>query len=320
MMMRKEDLSPKRAELKAVIHLTKSLPFTDEHNTSLLEDLCGASPNGQIYLALSSQEYFSKWGKHYLISLLNAHQKQICNSFKDPGPLMYGRDSPLFTTCRDKLDYAFDNLPAPKPSNVVRDKSGKMVLKTVDVRKYNRRGNPCFAAKCLIDLGGGERIAVEEVRKGMSVWTPAGHRSVAAVVATQVKEYEMCRIGDLVVTAWHPVHVGGKWVFPNDISGDQVLYSGVIYSLLLEPDNNPKTHGVRIGGCLAVTLGHGLTAVPGNEVDARAHTFLGDHKKVARSLEGLRVDSNGLLVSHGMERDEITGLVSGFLPTKTAEE
>jgi len=38
---------------------------------------------------------------------------QVCNSFKDPGPLMYGKESPLFIKCRDRLDEAFDALPAP---------------------------------------------------------------------------------------------------------------------------------------------------------------------------------------------------------------
>ncbi|KAM7186807.1 Hint domain containing protein [Naviculisporaceae sp. PSN 640] len=82
-------------------------------NKSLMRDL-----TGQISLAITNPEHYSRWGVHYLLSLADAHSKQICNSFKDPGPLMYGTNSPLFQKCRDRLDAAFDNLPPPKPSNL----------------------------------------------------------------------------------------------------------------------------------------------------------------------------------------------------------
>ncbi|KAL1836551.1 hypothetical protein VTJ49DRAFT_5028 [Mycothermus thermophilus] len=75
-----------------------------------------ATWTGQIALALLNATYYSRWGEHYLPSLAGAHARQACNSFKDAGPLRYGRDSPLFAKCRDRLDEAFDNLPPPEPS------------------------------------------------------------------------------------------------------------------------------------------------------------------------------------------------------------
>ncbi|KAK4199281.1 hint-domain-containing protein [Triangularia verruculosa] len=113
-------------------NLACSLPAIDYMSThagckSLLTDLCGLNVNpfaipavswtGQIALALVNRQYYFRWGKHYLPSLAGAHSRQICNSFKDAGPKEYGVHSPLFIKCRDRLDDAFDNLPAPRPSN-----------------------------------------------------------------------------------------------------------------------------------------------------------------------------------------------------------
>jgi hypothetical protein len=305
----------KREELDALIFITESTKLTDNHNASLLEDLSGPDPSGQIKLALSTQEYFNRWGKHYLLSLLNAHQKQICNSFKDPGPLMYGRESQLFIKCRDTLDFAFDNLPPPKPSNVVRDREGNIITKKVDVRQYNRRGNPCFAGECLVELADGTETSVERVVKGMKVWTPLGPKMVVAVVVTKVKAYEMCRIGELVITDWHPVFFNDRWTFPYDVAVERELYSGAIYSLLLERDETPEAHAIRIGGHLAVTLGHGVIKT-GGVSDARVHAFFGNYEKIERNLDELMTNCAGTYLSVGVEKDIESGLVRGFVPTK----
>ncbi|QDS77563.1 hypothetical protein FKW77_001312 [Venturia effusa] len=304
----------KQAELESLIQLAESNSLTDELNGSLFEDLSGPDPSGQIKLALSRQEHFNRWGKHYLLSLLNAHQNQICNSFKDPGPLMYGRDSPLFIKCRDTLDFAFDNLPPPKPSKAIRDRDGNAIVTKVDVRQYNRRGNPCFAGECLIKLADGSETSIQNMRRGMKVWTPLGPREVSAVIVTKVAAYEMCRIDELVITDWHPLFINGHWTFPYDITVEREMYTGTIYSLLLERDEVPEAHAVRIGGHLAVTLGHGVVCSPGKD-DARAHPFFGDYERVEGNLETLAGDTAGIYISIGVVKDAESGLVCGFVPT-----
>lgn len=93
----------------------RDFPY-DEDCASLLADLEGPSPQGQISLALGRADYIKRWGGHYLLSLLDAHMNSACNSFKDPGPLRYGHDSPMFKRCRDALDAAFDTIEPPEPS------------------------------------------------------------------------------------------------------------------------------------------------------------------------------------------------------------
>lgn len=74
----------------------------------LLEDL-----SGQVAEALSREEWYTKWGVHYLPSLLSAHRSQQRNNFKDPGVQHYG--GALFDDLLDKADEVFCGLEAPKP-------------------------------------------------------------------------------------------------------------------------------------------------------------------------------------------------------------
>lgn len=292
---------------------------TDPQCQSLLEDLRGDSANdglssevsGQILLALEP-EYFTKWGVHYLLSLANAHAKQICNSFKDPGPLMYGTESPLFIRCRDRLDAAFDTLPPPKPSKRTTRRG------PVAMRMYNNSAGPCFAgcSTVVVASGAGREARVVEVRKlrpGMDVSTPRGPRKVVSVLKTRVKKHMMCPVSDqLVITPWHPVSVDGKvWAFPANISHRPVCYTGSIYSVLLEKDSDVDAHAVRVGGVWGVTLGHGVTATD----DVRAHAFLGDYQAVVKSFARLRKARNGVLLCVGILRDKQTGLMRGFKRT-----
>merc|ERR1712039_136791 len=64
---------------------------------ALLEDV-----EGQCAEAFSREDWFTKWGVHFLPSLTNAHLSQQCNNFKDPGVQHYGGE--LFSTLRDQAD------------------------------------------------------------------------------------------------------------------------------------------------------------------------------------------------------------------------
>ncbi|CAE7472181.1 ITIH3, partial [Symbiodinium microadriaticum] len=74
----------------------------------LLQDL-----TGQITEAVSKEQYFCRWGMHYLPSLQRAHALQQCNNFKDPGIQFYGGS--LFTSVRDVADDVFCSMPPPQP-------------------------------------------------------------------------------------------------------------------------------------------------------------------------------------------------------------
>ncbi|OLP88936.1 RNA-binding post-transcriptional regulator csx1 [Symbiodinium microadriaticum] len=82
------------AELESSI---RALGGSSEAVEALLEDL-----SGQVAEAFSREEWYTRWGVHFLPSLLCAHASQQCNNFKDPGVQHYGGD--LFADLRDQAD------------------------------------------------------------------------------------------------------------------------------------------------------------------------------------------------------------------------
>ncbi|RGP63859.1 inter-alpha-trypsin inhibitor heavy chain h3 [Fusarium longipes] len=306
------DMKHKHDELKTLVEKLPAKDFEDEKNKSLMLDVAVEEPKGQVSMAIENKEYFRRWGCHFLPSLLNAHTRQVCNSFKDPGPLQYGTDSPLFISCRDSLDQIFDNLPVPEPSCVPVASVGGGYRPTsslpVSMSAYRNSSGVCFAASTEVTLASGRVVQMRKLRRGMKVRTPSGSRRVAIVLKTPVEQEVLCRVGDILVTPWHPISLDGKrWDFPANAATAIVMYTGCIYSILLERDANVAAHAIRVGDMWGVTLGHGLTS--GNDV--RAHSFFGDYNSVGKSLLGLNRRSNGVVIGNGVERNE-GGRVMGF--------
>ncbi|PNY25340.1 Inter-alpha-trypsin inhibitor heavy chain H3 [Tolypocladium capitatum] len=304
----------KKKELAQLISEIPARNYNDEQNRSLMEDLSGSEPKGQISLAINNDSYFHKWGVHYLPSYCNAHSRQICNSFKDPGPLLYGVNSRLFIACRDRLDHVFDNLPAPEPTITYRSRSHhhSSVLssaKGISMSKYRNSHGVCFVGSAPVELASGRMVPIRKLRRGTKVRTPAGPRKVALVLKTPVQREILCHVGSLAVTPWHPMSLDGKsWTFPAHVAQGTVRYTGPVYSVMLQRDTSAKAHAMRVGGAWGVTLGHGLT----RGRDARAHAFFGDYNQVGKSLTGLGVDRFGVVEGGGVERDVRTGQVCGF--------
>lgn len=257
--------------------------------TALMKDI-----SGQALMAIRNADDYLKWGRHYLLSLQSAHTSQQCNSFKDPGPLLYGASSSLFVQCRDALDKAFDSLPAPEPS-------GNAVSRVpIRMSRYRNPRGACFASFCRVTLADRRHIPVNRLRRGMLVLTPRGPRTVAAVLKTPVASAPMVSVGSLLVTPWHPIsHNGRDWVFPcqddNARTKPRIRYTGSIYSVLLQPDRDVDAHALRIEGAWVVTLGHGLTESRDDAGDVRVHSVFGSYAGVCQALASLKVRKDGVV-------------------------
>lgn len=176
--------------------------------------------------------------------------------------------------------------------------------------RYNSRSNPCFAGHCNIRLAeGNDGLSIRNLRAGTNVWTPLGPRRVRAVLATAVKNTVLCNIGSLSITPWHPMQVAGGWTFPSDVSEKNIPFSGIVYSVLLDPSPDSDAHAIMVEGHVCVSLGHGVRG--GNDV--RAHAFFGSYSSVVKSLASLPRDINGVLKCSGMKRNPLTGLACGFI-------
>lgn len=285
--------------------------------------------------------FYTRWGQHYLPSILHAHALQLCTTFKDPGPLRYGINSPLFAKCRNELDDAFDGLPAPRPNLPQRNPrsaagaspDARSSSRAVAMGRFNRVDNPCFTGECPIRRADGDILRVDEIRVGDVLWTRRGGRMVCGIVRTDVEHVELCSVSPptgvttpdptLWITPWHPIFMSGTWHFPTSIATHTRQVSQTsIYSFILEKDTHPDAHTVEVGGVICVTLGHGLTqgtdidstsqqspmTTSGNTDDIRAHPFFGDHDSIMASLNRLDRDECGRRVSGGIVRTDDSGL------------
>jgi len=98
---------------------------------ALIEDM-----DGQTSEAFSKMEFFLKWGRHYIPSLMLAHKLEQCNNFKDPGVQFYGGQ--LFHSVQEEADNVFDSLPPPKPT-ACRASVGSRSATPVNMTAYNNR-------------------------------------------------------------------------------------------------------------------------------------------------------------------------------------
>jgi len=198
--------------------IAKSPVAGDPYVTALVQDL-----TGQITESCSKGEYFNKWGRHYLPSLMGAHLFQQCNNFKDPGVQFYGGN--LFSELRDQLDELFLKLPPPVPSNKPTTSSygssSSSSPASVSMSSYYNSSAPCFAGSCIVEMSDGTQKLVSDICKGDSVKTPSGiSATITCVLKTICLSGTTSLVqlpGGLLVTPWHPVRVNSKWEFPANL-------------------------------------------------------------------------------------------------------
>jgi Mg-chelatase subunit ChlD len=245
---------------------------------------------GQVAEALETKESFARWGQHYLPSLGAAHLYQVSNNCKDPGVQDYG--GPLFRALRADTEDIFLKLPPP---TVTRHTAPP------NMEVYAGYSGSCFSGECLVEMRDGTSRLVKDVKKGDEV---KGGATVVCVVRTDTGHLvDMTRVGDLIVTAWHPMRGdAGKWVFPCEVTGAEAIRGacGAVYNFVLD-----RRHEVTVSGRDLVTLGHGLTG------PVVAHPYFGT-REVIEDLQMASGWERGLVRLIGTVRDT-EGLVCGLV-------
>ena len=206
--------------------------------------------SGQVKEALNmtnegeKQDWFSKWGRHYLRSLMDAYKNEVCNNFKDKGVTNFGGQ--LFDKLRDKISDIFDNMPPPKKtiqsytygSSGMRGGGAPALAPIATMASYNTNfSGGCCARGSMIKMADNSQKPVEELRYGEKVMTvdidngfiKETESTIECVIITKCdnsKEYMVQLEGGsgnrLHITPYHPVYssslISNKWRFPIDIS------------------------------------------------------------------------------------------------------
>ena len=213
-----------------------------EFMNNLLIDLIHENENhGQIEKAIKP-EYFQKWGLNYLLSFLRFHLTEQCGNFKDQTLKKYS--NPDFEKLQKVGNKIFISLPAPendfnKGENISQANFAQMC--------YNAYGG-CFTGNAFVELNNG-RKQVKELRKGDKL---KNGDEVVCVVENKINRYEnvVC-INDVCFSLYHPIEIGGKWVFPCECFKVQKKFVDSWFNLVLK-----NKHEVILNGTKAITLGH----------------------------------------------------------------
>lgn len=229
---------------------------------------------GQIRIALSNQDYYEKWGKHYLLSLAMSHSLQNCSNFKDKGLQLYSNQ--LLEINRTNLDQIFLSIPAPIPSAKRSSNSNKYT--SVNMSSYNNSNAPCFSGDCTVQTIDGF-VKVKDIRVGDRILSSSKNfvEVTHIIKTTQQNSSKVIVFPDgLIITPGHPVFVDGEWILPENVCGtfEDSSYKRDLYDFCVNVD-----HIININGIQCVTLGHNLT---GNSLIE--HEYLGS-QNVMRDIE-----------------------------------
>ena len=299
--------SPEEA-LLTINNLIKDIKDSSVAKEKYVQDLL-ADVEGQTHLAISQNQHFTRWGKHFLPSLVRAHLLQQCNNFKDPGVQHYGGE--LFNKIRDKIDDIFLALPPPKQSIVQHNNGGHQPVVKSMAQFYNAQGG-CIAGDCIVLMADGSLKLIKDLRKGDEIMGSQGQAvKITCVVTTICKDNKAQLVkfdNGLKITAWHPIRLNGKFFFPCTAEEEvpfeyEFFECEAVYNFVLESD-----HLMTVNGVECVTLGHGF------QEDVVRHEYYGtsaiidDLKRMEGWEEGFVVLNSG-----DMKRDEKSGMVVGMI-------
>ncbi len=302
-----------KRKIANLIQVAREMPLLGEHDPAaraangLLQDLVG-----QISEALSSDQFFQKWGQHYLPSLARAHSLQQCSNFKDPGVQSYG--GAVFQETRDHADQVFLKLPPPVPSikPVQHPKAAPVVQQPVNMRAYYNVHGGCFAPEALVTMADRSLRAVSALKRGDLVATRSG--GVARVNCVVVTQYDQTNRehwpqivslpGGLRITPYHPIVDDGKWIFPKDHRHAVITTAPLpaLVNLVLDSE-----HVLIVNGRACVALAHNIKG------DVVEHSYLGSNA-ILRDLQASHGWEHGLVFVEAFIRSP-SGLVCGIKTT-----
>jgi hypothetical protein len=282
--------------------------------TPVEQDVSECDPtNGELVKACASPDVWRKWGQNYTIAyrqaLLNDHRM----NFKEKGQARLG--GAVFEQYKSKGDEIFDLIPLP-PAN------GRLISQTIQypsaytqpapraVANVAATNNPhnaggCWSPGSMVLMADGSRKAIERVEPDDLLWSTTGVTKVdyALQLGTYQPTQNMCRVGNLLLTWYHPVCKDGLWVPACAVAPFSAMAVPDVYNLLCTGGSV-----LDIDGVLTVSLGHELQ-------DAGVkHDFFGSRAKV---LDAIRLvngfDTRRVVFKNLVPvRDPLTNEITGW--------
>jgi hypothetical protein len=277
---------------------------------AILKDIKSTEENeGQIGKSFSRQDWYDKWGKHYVPSVSKAHIYQQCVNFKDPSMQVYG--GRLFSEIQEKADDIFCSMPSPTPSCRQQSYSGHggggssyVQPAAVNMSHYYNSGGSCFDGNGVVPMYDGTNKLVKNLNEGDICNVNNQPSKIKCVLRTKVnKNIDLVNINNMWITPWHPIMRNGEWMFPIDISNVESKYIDYVYNFVFTDH-----HSIIVNGVECIGLGHNIVG------PVVSHPYYGTN----RVIEDLRkVDgwNNGFIEIDNFTLDrDIHGYISKISP------
>ena len=262
-------------------------------------------------LSGSSNDNWNKWGHHYHWAYLQALDNDHRMNFKEVGQAhLGGADFEKYKTLGDSV---FSVIPKPQPtggSTAVPSYGGGYAAPRATASFANtndaRDSGGCWAPGSLVRMADGSRKAIERVEPGDKVWTDIGDAVVEFTLELGRHDspmQNMCRVGNLLLTWYHPVKQGGIWVPPCTVAQVEAVHMPVVHNLIVN-----RGHILDIDGTLTVSLGHGLTE------EGVKHDFFGSKERILDAIKGQPGFANQRVVYRNLValRDPATTEIVGW--------
>jgi len=258
----------------------------DYMNPDVVYDNYGVNNNSaQIKLAVSKRDYYNKWGKHYLTSLMYGYDRQLCINFKDYG--IQNFLTPTFEEIRNKIENVFCNIPPPKPK-IIRTTTTRIN----SMENYYRTESVCFDGEGTVYMSDNTTKQVKELKKDDEILT-MNNRTAKIVCIIKQNIYanvEVCHVNGMYITPYHPIFIYNKWSFPISYFKIENKIISTLYNIVLD-----SNHTILINFIPVITLGHDFKY---NNVTR--HEYFGSNK-VIDDLKEFKGYEEGLIECKKME-------------------
>jgi Mg-chelatase subunit ChlD len=247
----------------------------DTTYSAFLQDLksdCSHFDNendGQIEKALCPQ-YYHKWGKNYILSVLSAYKNKMCLNFKDKGVQHF--KTPEFDKYQKLIEEIFINMPPPIPSGHTCDGVSQPISSQQFSQVfYNQSSTICILENTRVRVYEDNReqyIPVQNIKKGTCILSGDSSTFVRCVIKTKYNG-RICIAGQdnnnnhssssiIGITPYHPINItNNDWIFPINSNHFEVvnMENVYVYNFFLE-----DKHKIELPfGIYASTLNHGMS-------------------------------------------------------------
>lgn len=277
--------------------------------------------DGQVVLG-TQKDHWTRWGRHYIPAYTMAHELQQRMNYKDIGLQSYG--SKIFEEIQVIGDNVFGSIEPFDPTGTMKGTNTyytpalsssphavpySPAPPSAMLRSWTQTGGGapgCWGPNSMVKMANGNRMPIQDIRKGDMVWTLSGPALVdyALEIGSRQTIQPMVNLDNLLITPWHPVLHNNVWEFPAKLGDIKEYYVPKVYNLIIE-----HGHIIDISGVLSVTLGHGFK---GPVIE---HRFFGNRQLVLYDIALLPGFNYGRPVFENIiakkENGEIVGWYDG---------